>query len=35
MNPVDTIEDEFEFDFAMCHGSYVYCRTGSRYETIY
>ena len=23
---VKTIEsDEFEFDFAMCHGSYFYC----------
>ena len=24
--PVTPIIDEFEFDFAMCHGSYYYCR---------
>jgi hypothetical protein len=24
--PVIHDPDEFEFDFAMCHGSYYYCR---------
>ena len=24
--PVVHDPDEFEFDFAMCHGSYYYCR---------
>ena len=24
--PATPMVDEFEFDFAMCHGSYYYCR---------